>query len=325
MAAPFLSTSWYRVGALTPRLRGHVRVTRQVSQGQVWYVLSDELSGQNHRLTRAAYEIVGRMNGRRALDDLWAEVLVRLNEETPSQDEVIQLLGQLHAADVLQCDLPPDVAEAMERARKRGRSKLLQPILNPLSIKLPLGNPDRVLARLAPLAAPLFAPFAALVWIIAVGSGLVLAAMHWGELTENWSDRVLAADNLVLMAAIYILVKGLHELGHGLATKRFGGTVPEWGVMLLVLYPVPYVDASAAAAFASKGARVLVSLAGILVELFLAALALFVWISVEPGLVRSAAFNVMLIAGISTLLVNGNPLLRFDAYYALSEPDPKLS
>ncbi|SFV05312.1 putative peptide zinc metalloprotease protein [Methylobacterium sp. 174MFSha1.1] len=319
MAAPFLSAAWYRVGLLTPTLRSHVRVARQVSQGKVWYVLSDELSGQHHRLTRAAYEIVARMDGRRTLDALWTEALPRLEEEAPSQDDVIQLLGQLHAADVLRCDLPPDIAEAMERARKRERTKLLQPILNPLSIKLPLGNPDRLISRLAPFVAPLLGPWAALAWLLAVGSAVALAGMHWSELTENWSDRALAADNLVLMAAIYVVVKGLHEVGHGVATRHFGGTVPEWGVMLLVLYPVPYVDASAAAAFASRRARVLVSLAGILVELFLAALALFVWISVEPGLVRSAAFNVMLIAGVSTLLVNGNPLLRFDAYYALTD------
>ena len=89
--------------------------------------------------------------------------------------------------------------------------------------------------------------------------------------------------------------------------------------MLLVLMPVPYVDASSASAFREKRKRMVVGAAGIMVELFLAALAMFVWLDVEPGPVRALAFNVMLIGGVSTLLFNGNPLLRFDGYYVLAD------
>ena len=93
----------------------------------------------------------------------------------------------------------------------------------------------------------------------------------------------------------------------------------EIGILFLVFLPVPYVDASAASVFPEKHRRMLVSGAGIAVELFLAALGLFVWIAVEPGLVRHIAYGVMLVGGLSTLLFNGNPLLRFDGYYALAD------
>ena len=83
--------------------------------------------------------------------------------------------------------------------------------------------------------------------------------------------------------------------------------------------PVPYVDASAASAFREKHQRMIVGAAGILVEIFVAALALFVWLEVEPGLVRACAFNIMLIARVSTVLFNGNPLLRFDGYFVLAD------
>jgi putative peptide zinc metalloprotease protein len=63
----------------------------------------------------------------------------------------------------------------------------------------------------------------------------------------------------------------------------------------------------------------LVSAAGIMVELFLASLALFVWLAAAPGTLRDVAWNTMLIGGTSTLLFNGNPLLRFDGYYVLSD------
>jgi putative peptide zinc metalloprotease protein len=59
--------------------------------------------------------------------------------------------------------------------------------------------------------------------------------------------------------------------------------------------------------------------AGIAVELALAALALLVWLNVEPGAVRHVAYAVMLVGGVSTLLFNGNPLLRFDGYYVLAD------
>jgi putative peptide zinc metalloprotease protein len=147
----------------------------------------------------------------------------------------------------------------------------------------------------------------------------VQAAVHWDALSADILDRVLATKSLVVLALTYPFVKAIHELGHGYVVKRWGGEVHELGLMFLVFVPVPYVEASAATAFRSKWRRALVGAAGILVESFLAALALFVWISVEPGLVRAFAFNVMLIGGVSTLLFNGNPLLRFDGYYVFSD------
>ena len=91
------------------------------------------------------------------------------------------------------------------------------------------------------------------------------------------------------------------------------------GIMFLVLMPIPYVDASAATAFHEKRKRIIVSAAGMMVELLLAATALFVWINVETGIVSAVAYNVMLIGSVSTVFFNGNPLLRFDGYYMLAD------
>ena len=101
--------------------------------------------------------------------------------------------------------------------------------------------------------------------------------------------------------------------------KAWGGEVHEMGVMLLVLMPVPYVDASASSAFPEKRRRMVVGAAGMIVELFVASIALALWLEMQPGALRAVLFNVMLIAGISTVLFNANPLLRFDGYYILSD------
>jgi putative peptide zinc metalloprotease protein len=115
------------------------------------------------------------------------------------------------------------------------------------------------------------------------------------------------------------VLKLLHELGHAFAVKTRGGEVHEMGVMILVLTPVPYVDASSAWAFRSKWQRFAVGAAGMMVELFIAAIALFMWLAAEPGMFRALLYNVMLIAGVSTVLFNANPLLRFDGYYMLMD------
>ena len=121
------------------------------------------------------------------------------------------------------------------------------------------------------------------------------------------------------MWLVYPVVKIIHELGHGFAVKRWGGEVHELGIMMLVLMPVPYVDASAASSFRSKHKRMLVGAVGIIVELLLAAVALIIWLNIQQGLVSDLLFNVMLIGGVSTLLFNGNPLLKFDGYFVLSD------
>src|SRR6185436_18624209 len=125
--------------------------------------------------------------------------------------------------------------------------------------------------------------------------------------------------NLLILALVFPVIKLLHELGHACATRVWGGEVHEMGVMLLVLMPVPYVDASASTAFRETQRRALVGAAGMIVELFLASIAFFLWLQAEPGVFRAVLYNVMLIAGISTVIFNGNPLLRFDGYYILSD------
>jgi putative peptide zinc metalloprotease protein len=316
---PLLSPSWYRVASLRPRLRKQARFHRHVYRGQVWYVVQDRASGRCHRLTPSAYQIVGLMDGRRTTQELWEAAGTRLGDEGPTQDETIRLLGLLHAADVLRCDVSPDVEELFRRTRRRKEREGWQRLTSPLSLKLPLVDPDAFLARWVPVVAPLFSRGGAVACAVPIAVALVFAAVNADEIAAAGPSRLLEARNLLLLWLVYPLVKGLHELGHAAATKVWGGEVHEMGIMFLVLVPVPYVDASAASAFPEKGRRIVVGAAGILVELVLASLALLVWLAVEPGLVRDLAYAVMWIGGASTLFFNGNPLLRFDGYYVLAD------
>ncbi|WP_301101417.1 peptidase M50 [Propionivibrio sp.] len=320
MARSLFSSSWHSVADLKPRLVPQAKINRHIYRGQVWYVVQDQTGGNFHRLSSAAYAVVLGMDGAQTVQELWEKANTSAHgEDACTQNEVVDLLVQLHAADLLQLDVNPDSAVLFQRYKKKRLATLKQYFLNPMSIKLPLIDPNVFISRWAPHVAWCFGPKGLLLWLAVVLPALMLAGQNWRELTNNFSEQMLSSSNLLVMAFVFPIVKLLHELGHGFATRVWGGAVHEMGLMFLVFAPVPYVNASAASSFPSKTRRAVVAAAGMLVELFLAALALYVWLLVEPGVVRAVAHNVMTIAGISTLIVNGNPLLRYDGYYILSD------
>lgn len=319
MPRAFLSQNWYRVAGLKPRLRRHARLHRTRYRGQIWYVMQDRTSGRFHRFSPSSFRVISMFDGIHTVQEVWDTACEQLDDETLTQDEVIRLLGQLHASDVLLGDIPPDIEELSDRGQRQRNRKLLMSFMNPLALRLPVLDPDDFVSATMPLVRPFISWFGALIWLAVVGYGGFLALAHWDELTKNVVDRVLTAENLGLLLLCYVCVKAVHELGHAYFVKRWGGDVHEIGLMFLVFMPVPYVDASDSMRFPSKWHRALVGAAGILVEALLAALAMMVWLNAEDGLVRAFAFNVMLIGGVSTLLFNGNPLLKFDGYYVLSD------
>ena len=312
------SPRWYRVAGIHPRLRSHVRVSRHVYRDQVWYLLQDQSSGRHHRVDETAFHFIGRMDGKRSTDEIWHSLLNQLRESTPTQDDTIEILCQLSDNDLLQCEITPNVAELFRRRFEKDRKRRIA-MLNPLSFRVPLFDPDRLLSRLMPLAHAMFHPAMLVLWLAVVTLGLVAAASHWSEITAFASVHMLTPKYLLMLWLFYPVIKTFHELGHGLAVKAWGGEVRETGVSIMMLVPVPFVDASAASAFPEKHRRAAVGAAGMMVELFIAALATFVWLNVENGFVRDLAFVAMVIGGLSTVLFNGNPLLRFDGYYVLSD------
>jgi putative peptide zinc metalloprotease protein len=315
---PLLSAQWFRVAAVRPRLRDHVRITRQHFRGDRWFVLEDLVENSVHRYAPAAQAAIGLMDGTHTLDEIWTSLAI-LGEERPTQDEMIHLLAQLDSANLLATERLPDFSELSHRAHRLASNKLWRRLANPLYLRIPLCDPNAFLDATVGLARPLWSVWGFLLWLIVVGWGVVQAGLHWTELTHDLADRVLAHDNLLILAVTFPILKLLHELGHCYAAKVGGASVHEAGIMTLVVMPVPYVDVSPASAFTNKWRRALVGAAGMLTELFCAGLAMIVWTNVEPGLARAAAFNCLLIAGVSTLLFNGNPLLRFDAYFILAD------
>jgi putative peptide zinc metalloprotease protein len=333
-----LSENWHSVRWLKPKLRDGVKVFHRVFRGKAAVLLFDPSSHRFHRLSVEAWQVLELFDGLRTLEDIWEQAALTQTDEPRNevlapdsatsqastrdaigQQELVQLVSQLYGVDLLQSQVTPDATEVLERYERQRKAKLKQIFMNPLSIKLPLLFPEPWLKTQTPIAERLFSLPMFWCWLILVVPAMFLAGMHWGELTENISDRVLNAQNLMIAWFTYPIVKALHEWSHALAVKKWGGQVREAGIMFLVFTPVPYVDATDSYGFSSKWQRATVAAAGVMAELVLGALALYVWVLAEPGLLRAVAYNVVLIAGVSTLLVNGNPLMRYDSYFVLSE------
>jgi len=313
------SDSWYRVSGVKPRLRSHAVVHRHTYRGQTWYLLQDQTSGRYHRFSADSYKVIALMNGERSLQEIWEIAAMRLKESSPTQDEVIQILAELYAAGALYSDVMPDIPELLRRTKKEYWKKVWNYLKNPLAVRLPLIDPDRFVEKAMPYVAPLLSIWAGVIWFITILFAIALAVIYWDDLSGNMSDQILSMENMLMIGLLYPVIKIIHEFGHAFTVKKWGGDVHEMGLMFLILMPIPYVDASSSASFRNKYKRISVSLAGVVVELFIAAIALFIWVAVEPGLVRAMAFNTVLIASVSTLLFNLNPLLRFDGYFAFSD------
>src|SRR5262245_33095308 len=319
MASSLYSPSWYRVENLKPRLRSHAKIHRQVYRGQTWYVLQDLASERFHRFSPSAYEVIGLMDGNRTVQQIWDLASSRLGDDAPTQDQMIRLLTQLHLADALQMDVLPDTSQFLKRSGRETRPRWLAVLLNPLSWKIPLFDPERMLEALFPVVKPLFGRLGAILWLSVVGTASVQAVLHWNDLTTDVVDRVLEPSNLLFLWVVIPLLKIFHEFGHAFAVKALGGEVHEIGIILLVLTPLPYVDASSSLAVRDKWKRMFVGAAGVMVELLFASFAMFFWLNAEPGALRSIAFDIVFVAGTSTVLFNANPLLRYDGYYILSD------
>ena len=315
---PTFSPFWHRVRAMRPRLRPHVQSTRQFYRGQRWHVVHDPSSNQFYRLNPVAYEFVALLDGKRTVEEVWQLALANHGDDAPTQHEAIQLISQLYSSNLLAVDDSPEIDQLLRRGSERRAKFFQQQAIGLMYFKFRLFNPDRILSTIEPILRPALNQWGFIAWAVFVLSVLAMLIPYFGEL-QNGVDQTITSANWGWLMVVFVITKLWHETGHGVICKRFGGNVPEFGLMMLVLLPSPFVDASACWTFQSKWRRMAVGAGGMIFELFLAAIAGIVWLSVPDGLLRQIAYNAMFTASVSTVLFNANPLMRFDGYYILSD------
>ena len=313
-----LDTTESTFSSACPSLQPQLEVTPLEYRGERWYILRNTSNLGTVRLSENAFAAVAMMDGEHCISDIGIACEKRFGSDAPTAEEIAQLLVQLGGSGFLLGGLPTELQPlAASRARRQGSWKLQS--FSPTAVRIPLWNPERLLDRMRIVAQWMFSPHVILVWLVFMVSCLVLAIAHFDDIRSALAPDLWSVDHSVLLVLVYIVIKLIHELCHGLAIKSWGGEVREIGIMLLWFFPCTYVDGTAASMFPDKRKRAVVAAAGIMAELSLAAIGLLVFLIVEPGLIRTVALDVMLVGTVSTLLANGNPLLKFDGYYVLED------
>lgn len=284
-------------------------------RGTTWYVLALRGAGRAVRLNAAAYAIAGRLDGQLSVQQAW-DLSLHAEHDNATQDEVIELLAKLQEAGLLQLDGAANFDVLLPH---------LNTVTNPprpaslLAWRIPVGDPTSLLNRLAFLTPRLFSPAAWYLWIGLVVLLLISVGQHATEIGAGLQRALQTSQFALLSLALFVPIKAVHELAHGLAVRRWGGQVREAGLTLMMLMPVPYLDASAASNFPQRRHRLTVSAAGIMAELAIASVALQGWLVMTDGMGRDAVLATLMITGVSTLIFNANPLQRLDGYFIFSD------
>lgn len=318
MSGQTFSESWHHVAHAQVSLIPSVESHKQFYRGEAWYVLRDPFNNRFYRVRPEAWQFLARLDAEKTVEQVWEQCLEKFPQDAPGQEEVIRLLAQLHMSNLLYFRGAAETQKMFERFRKHRQREIRMQLLSFLYFRVPLWNPEQWLRKAEPVIHALFGRIGLLIWLAVVALGLKVTLENWAALGSQ-AQGVLSPGNLPWLYLAMILMKTAHEFSHAMMCKRFGGEVHTMGVMFLIFTPLPYMDASSSWAFRNRWHRVLVGGAGMIAELFLAAVAAVVWVNAGEGTVKSLAFNMMLIGSVSSLIFNGNPLLRFDAYYMLSD------
>lgn len=316
---PLFSTHWHHVKDIRAQLADDIETTRHVYRGRVSWVLYRYASRGSFRLDPASFELIERMDGQITVGQIWEQAILQHDQSAPTQDAWLQLLADLHAADLLTVHSRIPVETLFERRQDKQSREQRQRFLNPLYMRFTLFDPDEWLDRLPSLTSFMFSRSAFVLLTLLISISVLVLFSNSERLINDMANVAQLNPYIAsLFLFVYPVLKLAHELGHALAVKRFGGGVHEMGIALLVGFPLPFVDASASSVLKSKAERMLVVAAGIIVELAVAAIGALLWAH-SSGVASDLGLVLLVSGGISTFVFNGNPLLKFDGYYLLAD------
>ncbi|HEV3121305.1 MAG TPA: HlyD family efflux transporter periplasmic adaptor subunit [Isosphaeraceae bacterium] len=306
---------------LRVKLRPDLIVQPQFYEGMTHYVVKDPLALKYFRFKVEDYFLLQQFDGKQTLEQVKRVFERKYRPQTISIEDLTRFAAQLHEAGIAQVDSPEQAKVMITRRRKRIWRQIGQFFANILYVKIPIIDPEKLLTWMYPYFRWLFTPY-----FITFSVGLMLAAItlvasQW----EPFYAQLPDFQSFFTWATIWqfwiclACIKVIHEFGHGLTAKHYGGEVHEMGMLFLVLTPALYCDVTDSWLLPNKWHRIWISAAGIYVECFIAAIATFVWWNTEPGVFKSLMLSTMFICSVNTILFNANPLLRYDGYYVMAD------
>jgi putative peptide zinc metalloprotease protein len=322
MPAPAPASELERRKRLRIRLRPDLAIEEHVYEGRTYFVVKDPVSLRYYRLKDNERFLLKYLDGKHTLEEAQTAYEKEYRPERLKLEDLEGFAQQLLTAGLALSDSPKAGQQLYERRKKRKRTEWLQTLTNILYIKFPIFDPERVLTWMLRYVGFIFST-----WFFLLSCGFMLAAVLLVATNFDTFRRKLPDyhEFFQLKTVVYLyislaVVKVIHEFGHGLSCKRFGGEVHEMGALLMCFSPALYCNVSDAWILPNKWHRIIISAAGIYVELIIAAAATFVWwYTPDQPFINNLALSLMVVCSVSTVVFNANPLMRFDGYYVLAD------
>ncbi len=308
-------------GLRRPKLRTDMRISEQTIAGETSYVIKNFETNSYNRYGTSEYELLTLCDGTR----MPAEIAQAMNERHPDEPidetEVLEFIDSIEPA-MWERSIGEKNLAVLERIRDERKGRIDQSSM--LYITFKAWDPDKTLTKLNPYLSWMFTPGFVVFCVLLFIASFYLIAGDWTRVLQDTMDlysfqNKTAYDIWAFWILMFVLT-GIHELGHGLTCKHFGGDVHQMGFMLIYFGPAFYTDTTDILLFQRGSRRLWVIFAGIWIELVNFGIATFIWRFTIPGtIVNDLAYKTMLLSGIQAALINLNPLIKADGYYALSQ------
>lgn len=305
-------------GSLPLKVRKDIQIEEQVYEGKTYYVAKDPLTLRYYRMKELEYLIFTLLDGTREIKSIQEEIEKRFGGLKVNEGQIREFILMLRNFNFLETYGPHSHDLLYRRRGIKRWARIKQKLINFFFITIPLTDPDRFLNKAYPYLKFFCSKSFFYLWLLFMAIFLVIMVTH----LEEFFHQITGFFNLKNLAMIWVaimIIKTLHEVGHSLVCKHFGGEVHELGILLIIFTPWMYTNVSDAWIFQTNRQRFLVTVAGIMTELLVAAIASIFWWLTNPGLFNSLCYNIIIVCSIDNLFRNANPLLRYDGYYALSD------
>ena len=289
--------------------------------GISYWVVKDPVGLKYFRLQPEQYHTLQLLNGDRHLEELRDALHDELPTVRLQLSDIQHLITDLHQKGLVFSNRIGQGASLAKLNFEEKKKKLFNTMRSLLYVRLPGWDPEAVLARLYPLVRWIYHPTTVTLTLLFVISSWVLLAVQFDTFTAQMPEfqQFFSWPNLLYLWITLGTCKVIHEFGHGLSCKHFGGECHAMGVMLLVFSPCLYCDVSDSWMLKSKWQRIAIGAAGMYIEVVISAIAIYIWWNTQSGLIHHLCLNIFFVTTITTVIWNANPLMRFDGYYMMSD------
>ena len=319
-AAPPTATLPAPAPPIPLRPRADLVFVSRVMDGRRCWTVKDPVALRFYEIGDHEQFLLSQLADAISVDELEARFRRRVGQTLPRQ-QLLEFLGRLWQQGLV-INLNPGTGVALfARREQREAGSWISRLAGLLSFRWKGVNPDRFLGWLHGWMGWIYSPPVLGIVLLTILAAAILVVTEFDTFWRRLPDlqSFLNVRDLVTGAILLGGIKVLHELGHGLTCKHFGGECTELGAMWLVVTPALYCNVTDSWLLSSPWKRAAISGAGIVTELFLSAVFTFLWWFSEPGHFHDACLWGMVIGSVNTLLVNGNPLMRYDGYYVLAD------